>query len=48
VAEERDEEERDAPVFDFEVAPFALAPVDREPDFAVDDRRVVVAIAIVR
>jgi hypothetical protein len=43
VADEREEEERDAPVFDFEAA-----PVDREPDFAVDARRVVVAIGFVR
>src|SRR5687768_1355466 len=43
VAEEREEEERDAPVFFVEPP-----PVDRDPDFAVDDRRVVVAIGFVR
>jgi hypothetical protein len=54
---EREEVERDAPLVDRE-APLVdreappvdreEPPVDREPDFEVDDRRVVVAIAIVR
>lgn len=43
VAEEREEEERDEPLVDLDEP-----PVDREPDLEVDDRRVVVAIAIVR
>ena len=53
VAEVREEAEREAPLRLVVEAPVERLPVDRlpvdpEPDFAVDDRRVVVAIAIVR